>query len=311
MRRFSLVIATIAGLYAPALFGQPTPTPTRTPTAHDGPTLDVTFSGVVLFLKTTPGYRVIVPARQAQKHLPYMIFPMNGTTSNWDAVEFDCAGWFKRVPLTADKLTIEPATSIARAPFKAGDIEGWLPHLSALTESNSVNADDYNQATPVVGKVAAQIDITRGTLKPLTLEGDQYVPVQWEFRSKDGTQTSDVTFCGAAGIRWLLPIKKDIGSISIVSSLKKHPKVTVPLVNGQTTVVIIGNSMVEDIECPKGGRGSKDPDFEIHYKMLKTEPATAWIPYKVAPKVTCVAPPEGLTGNKSARGSDCIGSQWP
>jgi hypothetical protein len=301
----------LAALLTRSMVASPPPTPTPTPTPHDGPVLDITFSGVVLFLKTRSGYRVIVPARQAQKHLPYMIFPREGATSNWDSVDFECEGFFKRVALTADKLSIEPVSSIAPGAFKADAIEGWLPHLSALVENNFVNDDDYNQSTPVVGKVAAQIDITRGTLKPLVVDGID--PLQWEFRSKDGGQTSNADkFCGAAGIRWLLPIKKDIPSISIGSSLKKHPKVTVPLVNGETTVVVIGNSMVEDIECPKGGgRGVVDPDFAIHYKMLKTEPATAWIPYSVSPKVTCVPPAEGQTTKKSRRGSDCIGAQFP
>lgn len=310
MKRSSLLIAILATLSASVLGARPIPTPTPTP--HDGPVLDVTFSGVVLFLKTTPGYRVIVPARQAQKHLPYMIFPRDGATaSNWDTGEFECElAWYKWVSLTAGTLSIEPESSIAPESFNAAAIEGWLPHLGALTGNNAVIDDDYNQATPVVGKVAAQIDITRGTLRPLIL-GEPYEPVQWEFRSKDGSRKSNArTICGTAGIRWLLPIRKDTRSISIVSSLNNHPKVTVPLVNGQTTVVVIGNSMADDIECPKREPQDSDPDFGLHYKMLKAAPATAWIPYRVTPKVTCAPPPE-TKGNKSKRGTDCLPAQSP
>jgi hypothetical protein len=302
----------LAALLARSTFASPLPTPTPTPTPHDGPVLDVTFSGVVLFLKTTPGYRVIVPARQAQKHLPYMMFPRDGATaSNWDTGEFECDNaWHKWVSLTAGTLSIEPESSIAPESFNAAAIEGWLPHLRDLTGNNPVIDEDYNQATPVIGKVAAQIDITRGTLRPLILD-KPYEPVQWEFRSKDGSRKSNArNICGTAGIRWLLPIRKNIRSISIVSSLMNHPKVTVPLVNGQTTVVVIGNSMADDIECPKREPQDSDPDFELHYKMLKAAPATAWIPYRVTPKATCAPPPE-TKGNKSKRGTDCLPAQSP
>jgi len=309
MKRFILVIAILTTLSASVLGAQRTPTPTPTP--HDGPVLDVTFSGVVLFLKTPSGYRVIVPARQMQNHLPYMMFPRDGATaSNWETGEFECDNeWFKRVSLTAGTLSIEPESSIAPESFNADAIEGWLPHLGVLAENNPVSAD-YNQDSPVVGKVAAQIDITRGTLRPLTLE-EPYEPVQWEFRSKDGSQSSNAgKICGTAGIRWLLPIKKNTRSISIASSLQNRPKVTVPLANGQTTVVVIGNSMPDDIECPKRAPQDKDPDFELHYKILKTAPATAWIPYRVKPKVTCV-PPQEARGNRSKRGTDCLPAQSP
>jgi hypothetical protein len=313
MRRLTLVIALVTSLSARSVAASPPPTPTPTP--HNGPTLDVTFSGVVLFVKTTPGpgYRAIVPARHGKMHLPYIVFLKEGaSTSNWDSSEFECEEekLYKWVSLTADKLTIEPASAIAPGSFKSDAIEGWLPHLGKLTENNHLNDEDYNQSEPVVGKVAAQIDITRGTLAPLILTG-QYEPVQWEFRSEDGNQKSGITICGPAGIRWLLPIKKGTRSISIVSSLRKRPKVTVPLADEKTTVVVIGNSRPDDIECPKKGIQPKDPDFALHYMMLTTPPKIPWIPWRVDPRVPCVTPPADPKGNKSLRGSDCIGGQWP
>ena len=69
MKRFSLVIAVLTTLSASVLGAQRTPTPTPMP--HDGPVLDVTFSGVVLFLKTPSGYRVMSDAA-IQNH-PLMI----------------------------------------------------------------------------------------------------------------------------------------------------------------------------------------------------------------------------------------------
>jgi hypothetical protein len=194
--------------------------------------------------------------------------------------------------------------------FDATSIADWLVHLQHLAPGFDLNRNDYDQTDPVVGKVAAQMMVDRGTLKPLELESPHH-PVRWKFQH--GNETANPKVCGTSGIRWLLPIKKDIRTISIVSSLKDNPHLTVKLDNGRTTKVTIGNSVVDgksnDIECPSKGPMPKDPHFALFYKLLRTTGAKEYIPVRIIPEDKCGSGSVGQ--NRSQRGSDCLGSQWP
>ena len=322
MKRFNLVVTAVTLLCAGTLFGSPPPTrtprPTRTPTptptpTHAGPTLELTFSGITVFLKKGNGYRVIVPASNTQKHVPYMLYQKEGAkASDFDVSEFQCdfKNW-QWGALTADALTIDPPTAIDAGPLNADRLDGWLVHLhDDLEKANVFNESDYDNDPPKIGFVAAQMDIGLGTLKPFILPQPHH-PVKWELKTENGSQSSGVRVCGVSGITWVVPLKKDTTEISLVSSLRPGRKFTFAVRNGQTRSVIIGNALAEDIDCPTKLLTPIDHHFKTYYKMLKTPVATEYIPVRVKPDQKCPTPTGAQAGSRSLRGSNCIGSQWP
>jgi hypothetical protein len=102
MRRIPLVNAALGLFCSGVLFAQPTPTPTP---VHDGPTLEITFSGMTLFIKNDPGpgYKVIVPTMRAHNHEAYIRFPVDDANNiTFDASEpFRCdRKWYRWAPLS-------------------------------------------------------------------------------------------------------------------------------------------------------------------------------------------------------------------
>jgi hypothetical protein len=251
---------------------------------------------------------------RAHNHQAYIRFPVDEATNKttFDASErFRCdRTWYRWAPLTADQITIDPDSAIDVNLFDATAIADWLVHLRDLAPGFDLNRNDYDQTDPVVGKVAAQMMVDRGTLEPLELQSPHH-PVRWKFQY--GNDIANPKVCGTSGIKWRLPIKKDTNTISIVSSLKDHPRLPVKLENGQTTKVTIGNSIVDgksnDIECPSKRPMPKDAHFALFYKLLRTPGAKEYIPVRIIPEQKCGS--GGVPGNKSQRGSDCLGSQWP
>lgn len=308
MKKLTLVIGILAALSASAQLAQPTPRTRQNP--NEGPTLDITFSGAVLFLKTNSGYKAIVAQHKADAHQAYVRFRKSDAAQNsfGGAKSFQCEGGeFQWVPLDGNQLTLSPMNVItADAPLDSSGIDGWLVHLSALAKNNKLDDARYNQVRPKKDTVAAQMTIDRGKFLPLVLS-PPYHPVKWDFEA-DG-EKANVQICGTSGIRWLLPIKAGTRSISLVSA--DGPKLTLSLMDGQTTSVVVGNSLTEDIECPEKEPAPVDKHFALHYKLLRMPVAKQFVPVRIKPEVKCPPPATKSSGNKSARGSDCLGTQWP
>jgi hypothetical protein len=205
-------------------------------------------------------------------------------------------------------LTIDPPDALAPAPLNAEGIKGWLVHLKDLAQNAPLNAKDYDQVNPVVGKVAAQMTVARGTLEPVLLAPPHH-SVRWEFKEgdKQGDATSNVQICGTSGIRWLVPLKKGTTEISLLSSLPERPILKLAVTDGKTTEVILGNSLAQDIECPKSLPQPVDYHFKLFYKMLKGFSGREFVPVRVS-EDPCS---EVTNGKRSQRGSDCLGGQWP
>ena len=308
MKKLTLVFAILAALSPSAQLAQPTPTPTPNPSA--GPTLDITFSGAVLFLKTTSGYKAIVAQHKAHQHQAYVRFRKGDAVQNTFSVAntFWCEGnEYQWAPLDGYLLTLDPASAInTTSPLDSSGINGWLVHLSELAKNNRLDDAKFNQRKPTKATVAAQMVLDRGMLLPLILD-PPYHPVEWEF--KDASATSNVKICGTSGIRWLLPIKRGTHSISL--SAEGGPRLTLALRDGRTTALVIGNSLTTDIECPREQPATIDKHFALHYKLLKAAVAKQYVPVRITPEAKCTPPASKSAGNKSARGSDCLGTQWP
>jgi hypothetical protein len=282
---------------------------TSPPPASGGPVLQITFTGLVDFLKTDKGYRVILPARQKDDHIPYIQFESADASTPFNAAkEFECVTKNKWVSLAADGLTIDP-DAIAAPPFDSNiPAIPWLPHLSSLVGRGSSLDPGFNQAKPTAGKVAAQIEVTQGTLEP----AGEPPFFMWEFKTEEGSQAKNVSVCGVSGTNWSIPLKPGTKQISLTSSLTGKPIVTLSnLSDGVTRLVVIGNSRAEDIEmCEKKGRANRDPDFKIHYKILKGSVLKQYFPVS---NLTEKCNPTSGQGEpkRSLRGSDCMGGQWP
>jgi hypothetical protein len=310
MKRLPWIITT-AALCAGTLTADSSPKRAQV-RATSGPILQITFTGLVDFLKTEKGYRVILPERLVDKHIAYLQFERDDALTPLEAGEFKCGPTqFKWVSLDADGLTIDPDTAIA-APLFGSEIPPipWLPHLGSLAGKESSLNPDFNQAKPIARKVAAQIDVTRGTLevageKPFFL---------WDFKTEDGIQSSSVpSICGVSGTNWSIALKSGTKQISLVSSLTGKPIVTFSnLSDGVARLLVIGNTRPEDIDpCDKKGGAKLDPDFMIHYKILSGSVPKKYFPVKPEGNPQCDPTPRQAEIKKSLRGSDCMGGQWP
>ena len=309
MKKLTLVIAILAALSASAQVARSAPAE-PTPSPKGGPTLDITFSGAVLFLKTPSGYKAIVAQHKAGQHQAYVRFQSSDALQNsfGGAKSFKCEGSdYQWAPLDGNQLALDPMSAIATSgPLDASGINGWLVHLSELAKNNSLDEEKFNQSRPNRNTVAAQMNVDRGSLLPLVLN-PPYQPVKWDFQA-DGTRAK-VQICGTSGIRWLLPIKAGSRSISLVSA--EGSKLTLGLADGRTTAIVVGNSLTEDIECPTKPPTTVDKHFALHYKLLKTPVEKQFVPVRVKPEVKCPPPEAKSSGSRSARGSDCLGTQWP
>ena len=310
MKRLPWII-TAAALCAGTLSADSSPKRAQAKAAS-GPVLQITFTGLVDFLKIDSGYRVILPARQSDKHIAYLQFEKEDASTPLDAAEFKCGNTqYKWVSLIADGLTIDLDSAIA-APLFGNVIPPipWLPHLGSLAGQDSSPNPDFNQAKPIVGKVAAQIEITRGTLE---VAGEKPF-FKWEFKTEDGIQSSGVpSICGVSGTNWSIPLNPGTKQISLTSSLTGKPIVTFSnLSDGTPRLVVIGNSRPEDIDpCDKKNQVNQDPDFKIHYKILNGSIPKKYFPVKPDGNPQCDPTPGQGEIKKSLRGSDCMGGQWP
>jgi hypothetical protein len=308
MKKLTLVIAIFAALSASAQLAQPTPRATQKPI--EGPTLDITFSGAVLFLKTPTGYKAIVAQHKAAEHQAYLRYLKSDVARNsfGGAKTFQCEGGeYQWAPLDGNQLTLDPMSALATSgPLDASGIDGWLVHLGDLAKNNKLDEAKFNRSRPNKSTVAAQMNLDRGSLLPLVLN-PPYHPVKWDFQANGAR--ANVQICGTSGIRWLLPLKAGTRSISLVTA--EGPKLTLALADGRTTALVIGNSLIKDIECPTEEPQSVDKHFALHYKLLKTPVEKQFVPVRIKPEVKCPPPEAKSSGSRSARGSDCLGTQWP
>ena len=313
MKRLPWVLAASA-LCVGTLNAGPPPPP-----ASGGPVLQITFSGLVVFRQNGKGYRVVLPERQDHGHRAYVLFPKaNSVTDAQQKTDFECGGAnYEWIPLEGDRLTVDSKPLVAPLFTEPPDLSGWLVHLSSLVPPGSQFNDlDYNQITPKKGNVAAQVDVTRGTLEPATDASNQ--PVEWEFKTDASSEgeapPKPVRICGVSGTNWLLALKPGTKQISLNSSLKRTPIVTFTnLSDGETRMAIVGNSRTEDIKwCEvRKPMAKSDPDFKIHYLVVKGEVSKQFIPVKVDPPKPCNPKSGPGEPKRSLRGSDCMGGQWP
>jgi hypothetical protein len=306
MRRPITLMLLLPVFLAGRVQGQPTPTPTPYP----GPELDIVFTGIVVFKEvpgTDPTYKVILP--RSSQHYAYIRFP----TSAYDESQtnlplqhaFPCAGIQARYAvLVKDGLTLQPPGAIFDTKVVPGNALDSLVHLRDLVPPGTDFDPEYDKEKPGA-KVAAQFDLRNGTLTPALEPG--YDPYYWEFRETENAKPIKAV-CSGSGITAKIRIKQGQGKNVYILSSQASQRLTLALRDGETTTINIGNSRNADIACPPGkSEPTVDPDFMNHYQVLKGIQGK-YIPY---PTTSCKVKPPGTVSLMSARGSNCIGSQWP
>jgi hypothetical protein len=306
MKRLPWII-TAAALCAVTLSADASPKK-ASPNPSTGPVLQITFTGLVVFRQNGKGYRVVLPERKDNGHVAFILFPKEDAFTDVPVTDFECQGAYRWIRLEGDRLTLDTGKLVAPLFTEPPDLSGWLVHLSSLARGNQFNDLDYNQASPKPKNVAAQIDVNRGTLEPAV----DTPPQEWEFKTEDG-QTSGVSICGVSGTNWSLPLTPGTREIAVRSSRMRNPILTLRnLSDGETRTLTIGNSRTEDIDsCRPKPMANEDPDFKIHYLVLKGKVDKEFMPVKLDPRKPCNPKTGPGEPKRSLRGSDCMGGQWP
>jgi hypothetical protein len=274
-----------------------------------GPELRITFTGVTVFKKiadSPPVYKILAP--DVESHSAYIRFP---DIPGIDAGEFEASPAFrcgtvtmKHVTLKHEGLTLEPAAKIVDGPLPTGALTR-LASLKSLAGNAADFDQEYDQPNPKPFRVATQFRADRGALIPV-VEPD-YDPIYWAFRTEGG-EDCGVQICGASGIQLIVHFENAVKSAMLVSSRDKRRTLSVPLVNGKTTEVTIGNSRHMDIKCLGIKSNKPDIDFLHHYETLNGSPRKC-VPYPT--NVACAKKFKASVSMMSFGGSNCLGAQWP